>query len=349
MKALESTTKPDWAQNRVPEDEIQIDMKRMVRNGLEPLPAILEIVSDIRPTQILHLVHSHEPILLYEILTPMGFEYYAEPVGGLWHCYFKKTPGKVTPLDSEKSLRPPVDPDRAVGQMAVERKEVIPIFEKYGINYYSEGHFSLTEACGIAGVDLDKVLEELSEAPCAPGAWAEGEPDWSRESMASMIEFIVHVYHAPTREKLSEIEAILAKCSREKMALPRLNFIQGLFLKLDVELRDHFRVEEVTVFPFLIRAERALQASKNLPPLPAVSEDFVNPIRALLFEHGMMDREFKELAKLIFLLGKEEGDWKLIAPTLEELFQELDKDNEKHIHMENNVLLKRASQMGLLD
>lgn len=29
--------------------------------------------------------------------------------------------------------------------------------------------------------------------------------------------------------------------------------------------------------------------------------------------------------------------------------KELEKDDEKHVHLENNILLKKAAQMGLLD
>jgi hypothetical protein len=89
MVALKSK-KPEWMSNFNPESELFLDLRRYLRNGLEPLPAILDLLRESRPCQILHLAGSQDPVTLYEILEPMGFEHYTEHRGKRWDAYFRK-------------------------------------------------------------------------------------------------------------------------------------------------------------------------------------------------------------------------------------------------------------------
>jgi regulator of cell morphogenesis and NO signaling len=241
-----------------------------------------------------------------------------------------------------------VEPAKAVGQMAAESREFIPVFERLGINYYSEGSLSLEEACRAAGIPLEQAMGELEGTEGAREEWYRQERDWQRESMGELIDYIVHVHHVNTRLKLDHIEGILAKWSRDSQSPSKMGVVQGLFIKLDADLREHLNEEEERVFPYLIRAERSAAKGEPFPPLPEIFGDFNNSLRALLFEHAMMDREFKEISKLICLFGAGDRQWKSIGSSLELAFLELERDNQKHIHLENNILLKRAAQQGLL-
>jgi len=236
---------------------------------------------------------------------------------------------------------------RSVGQIAVEMNEAIPIFEKYGIDYYKEGNRTLQETCLTAGVPLERVELELKMAELQPSDWSVQEPDWRQETMACLVQYIVCVHHTKTRLALDRIERIFSKLSMGDDESSELGLVRSLFLKLDSELRDHLRLEEITIFPFLIKAERALKKGEPVEKMSRNIEGGSNPIREVLFEHGMMDREFKEIEKLVFLF-KENGNGEYFG-LLAQVFGELGRDNQKHIHLENNILLKRAAQMGLLN
>jgi hypothetical protein len=82
--------KPDWVKGFIPGSELFIDLGRFVRYGLEPLPAIEELLEDLRPCQILRLATREEPVLLCHILGERGFEHYSECKGGNWEVYFRK-------------------------------------------------------------------------------------------------------------------------------------------------------------------------------------------------------------------------------------------------------------------
>jgi hypothetical protein len=84
------TEKPDWVKGLASGSELFIDLRRFVRYGLEPLPAIEALLEELRPCQILRLAAREEPVLLCHILGDRGFEHYAEYQGGGWDVYFRK-------------------------------------------------------------------------------------------------------------------------------------------------------------------------------------------------------------------------------------------------------------------
>jgi hypothetical protein len=89
------TGKPDWVTGLAPGSELFIDLRRFVRYGLEPLPAIEELLEELRPCQILRLATREEPVLLCHILGERGFEHYAENHGREWDVYFRKCGWRV--------------------------------------------------------------------------------------------------------------------------------------------------------------------------------------------------------------------------------------------------------------
>jgi regulator of cell morphogenesis and NO signaling len=239
-----------------------------------------------------------------------------------------------------------ISSSQSTGQIAVEMKEAIPVFEKYGINYYTQGDQSLKIACVAANAPLERVESELAKAEFVPVQWYSQERDWRQEPMAILIYYIVHTHHVKTRWELDNIENFFVNRSKTEVEPSEFNLIRTLFLKLAAELREHLKEEEEKVFPYLIRAERALKPGGLGPKAFPNADGFSNPIRNILFEHGMMDREFKEIEKILFHFNAAGGD---CFGSLTQSINELAKDNQKHIHLENNILLKKASQLGLLD
>lgn len=84
--------RPDWVKNSSLGDELFLDLRRYLRHGMEPLPEIMRILEEARPCQCLHLVGANEPVTLYAILEPMGYEHYAEKKGRFWDIYFRRCP-----------------------------------------------------------------------------------------------------------------------------------------------------------------------------------------------------------------------------------------------------------------
>jgi hypothetical protein len=84
------TGKPDWVRDSRRGEELFLDLGRYLRHGMEPLPEIMRMLEEARPCQCLHLVSPKEPVTLYAVLEPMGFEHYSEKQGKVWNVYFRK-------------------------------------------------------------------------------------------------------------------------------------------------------------------------------------------------------------------------------------------------------------------
>ncbi|HET9869732.1 MAG TPA: hypothetical protein VFR02_04430 [bacterium] len=84
------TGRPAWVENANADNELTIDLGRYLRYGLEALPAVEDLLTELRPCQVLHLTSPREPVMLYEILRRKGYENFNEARNGVWHSYFRK-------------------------------------------------------------------------------------------------------------------------------------------------------------------------------------------------------------------------------------------------------------------
>ena len=242
--------------------------------------------------------------------------------------------------------RMPIDPNLTVGQLIVHFNQAIPIFDKYGIPYYLEGRSTLAQACLAKGAPLEKVLKEME----AGGARTVPKPppggDWQGASMESVICFIVHSHHVNTRRLLDRIGVALDGIMK-KEGNSKWGVVRDLFARVDVELRDHMLEEEKVIFPYLIYAERAMAQGSTALELIQRDKRFSESIRNILFEHRFMDRGFTEIEKLVYLFQAE--DLRHGPGDLDAALKELKSDNEMHIRLENNNLLKRTALLGLME
>lgn len=165
--------------------------------------------------------------------------------------------------------------------------------------------------------------------------------------MKSIIHYIIHIHHVNTRFLLERMEKEIDRSIMQEHGHSGMQVVQKNFMEFAVKLEAHMREEEKEIFPFLIFAEgvlkKGIELSKVLPP----SRAFQDSVRDVLFEHRFMDRGFEQMEKLVGLFqqnGLQKG-----LDVIERAMKELEKDNQKHIHLENDFLLKKAALLGLMD
>jgi regulator of cell morphogenesis and NO signaling len=242
-----------------------------------------------------------------------------------------------------------INPSQTVGQIAVNLKESIPVFEKYKINYYNQGSRSLKDACYLAGVPLEGVSLELEALVPSPGEWYLEEKDWRNEPMGEVADHIVKTHHPYVRKQLDRIEKILEDLVRPSLSpVPEIPLVRSFFMDMSRDLRIHLRQEEEVVFPYLVEAEIAMERGAPLPSTFKGYNAITHPIRMLQDDHGMMGNEWMKIEELTNGFTAPDD----ASPLLKELYQafrELEKDNRKHMHLENNILFHRAMQLGLFN
>lgn len=232
------------------------------------------------------------------------------------------------------------EPEKTIGQMAVESPELIPIFEKLSLDYYQKGNQTLEEACQGAGVEAAKVRQELETQKSS----VKNERVDESSSLSEIVHYIVQHHHRYVRGQLERMEGLLMTMGDDPGSSSHAGILKKLFFSLDEALRHHLLEEEIEVFPRLLWFER----NGKKPGPVEEGADFLGSVYHILLDHRMMDKEFREMKKLVF-------HFKSLNPTDEKMedfskiLEDLDLDNHQHIHLENNVLLRKASALGIIE
>lgn len=219
-----------------------------------------------------------------------------------------------------------------VAQLAIAHPGAFSVFEKYNIDYCCGGHRSLEEACQKAGVNPDKVRQEIftsrgEEIPQSfrPETW----------SSSLLVDFIVQNHHSYVLNAIPELKALLDKvCDAHGNDSFELLNIREDFLDLAEELTSHMQKEEFVLFPAIKQLEA--QALEN-HPLAGVIQ---SPIHAMMHEHDVAGDLIKDIRKLSNNYTVPDFACPTYRVTYRKL-QEFEQDLMRHIHLENNVLFER--------
>lgn len=233
----------------------------------------------------------------------------------------------------------PMEGQKTVAEIALERPNSAAVFEKLGIDYCCGGRKPLAVACQEAGIDVNQVAELLEDG--AGKDKSENEAgDWSERSLASLVSHIVEKHHAFCRKEGLRLRTLLEKVvSKHGGRHPELSRVNEIFDALSDELSMHMMKEEQMLFPYIIRLEDAA-AHKSAPPR-APFGTVQNPVRMMVQEHDDAGHLIKEIQSLTGNFTPPED----ACTSFKALYQGLEAfqaDLHQHIHLENNLLFPRA-------
>ena len=215
------------------------------------------------------------------------------------------------------------------------------IFERLQIDYCCGGNQSLDQACAKAGLNVDEIIQLLSQAE-ATGVGSEANTLQSL-ALAQLADYIVSTHHVFTRNELQRLALLLTKvCTIHGATHPELFQIQSEFQKLDTDLGPHMMKEENILFPHIKRLENAVVASGPAPFAPFGTVR--NPIAVMMREHDAAGDILKNIRELSGNFTLPEGAC-FSYHTLYTALAELEADLHQHIHLENNILFPRAAEM----
>ena len=230
---------------------------------------------------------------------------------------------------------------KTVRDLAVEIPGATRVFENLGIDYCCGGDQTLDDACDIAGVTVEHVMDLLEQEN---GSHADfEEPNFLTATLAELIDHIVEKHHVFTKTEISRLRALIRKVhGAHGKNHPELTELRDLFNALSDELEPHMMKEERVLFPYTIQMEEAARNRHALtrPPFGTVA----NPVRMMMLEH-------EDAGALLYQMRKVTSNY-TIPPdaciSYQTLYQTLDafeKALHQHIHLENNILFPRAVEM----
>lgn len=167
--------------------------------------------------------------------------------------------------------------------------------------------------------------------------------DWKDKSLASLIGHIVETHHVFCRQEVARLASLFKDViDRHGKEHPELKRIQTLFFKMSRDLSMHLVKEEQTLFPYITRVEEAVAQKSQVswPPFGTVE----NPIRMMVLEHDQTDKEIDEIRNLSKGYVPPANACDRFAALYDGLAA-FDRDMQRHIHFEDNLLFPRAVAM----
>ncbi len=220
-------------------------------------------------------------------------------------------------------MNTPLQPSSTLADLAVAFPAASRVFRRHGLDYCCHGRRPVSEACAERGLDASALLSEItSESRTRAGSESRFD-----KPLAELVERIVSWYHARLRTELPlllqmarKVEAVHA----EKESVPR-----GLAVHVEAlsrTLLEHLEKEEQELFPMLLSGR---------PGTPSVT------IVALEREHedvALALQKTRALTTNLIPPAEACTTWRALYLRLDELEAEL----MEHVHLENNVLFRRA-------
>ncbi|MGF1669055.1 MAG: DUF542 domain-containing protein [Balneolaceae bacterium] len=230
--------------------------------------------------------------------------------------------------------------DKSLSDIVNENYHAADLLYKYEIDYYCHGYQSLSDACGKSGVGLEKVISELEALPNSERTKSEDVTKWS---IPFLINFIENTHHKFVRDKNDKISRIAASISKNyKSDNPELESIYENFLLLIQEVDRHMNEEESRVFPLI--KELAYEADEFGEPTLQTISVFNDEIERLKNEHEIAIQMLMELKKVSNNFEIPEHSSQSVIEFYQSLIN-FEKDLHRHIHLETNVLFKKAENL----
>jgi len=210
-----------------------------------------------------------------------------------------------------------------LAELAVKHPAASRVLHRHGLDFCCHGNRPLESACEERGLSPAAVLEEIE---IEDGTYGE-VPHWENRPIQELISHLVNHYHFRLREELPLLVQMADKVERAHHDKPTMP--HGLRDRLESEqssILDHLQKEEKVLFPMIAAGRGTLAAG---------------PIHTVEIEHQDHAQYLKQMRTLTsnFVAPAD------ACPTWQALYIRLaDFESElmNHIHLENNVLFRRA-------
>lgn len=226
-----------------------------------------------------------------------------------------------------------------VGEIVADNFKAAEIFTKYGIDFCCGGGISLQKASEKQDIDSQVLISELNDA-----GRTESDPDQNFSAWETdyLIEHIKRTHHQFVRIKTDEIGSYAKKVARVYGdRYPENITISEKFDLLSSELLQHLSDEEEIVFPLITEIRSKRMRGEH------ISDELIRQLKDEL-EHmesdhegaGKILKELRELSHQFTPPADACTTYRILYQNLE-LFE---KDLHMHVHLENNILFKKAEQ-----
>ena len=229
-----------------------------------------------------------------------------------------------------------INTNTSVGDIVKANFKTAQIFDKNKIDFCCGGGISLEEACKNSEVDINLLVPELEALV------ALNDPDSKYIDgleLNELCDYIEKRHHTYVSETIPFLQVKLQKlCDVHGENHPELFEIKELFGGAAENLSAHMKKEEEILFPYIRKMVKYKKEGLN-----AKSEfgEAKNTIDLMHEEHTTEGERFEKISKLTSSYTCPPdgcGTYQVSYQTL----KDFEKDLHRHIHLENNILFKKA-------
>lgn len=230
--------------------------------------------------------------------------------------------------------------DKTIGEIVAADFRTAAVFEKHGIDFCCGGRVTLAAVCTENGLDLAAIAEELEAVKNDPSDRSQNYSSWALPFLA---DYIVNTHHVYLKENDEQIAAYARKIADVHGAHhPEVIRIAEIFSKITADMTAHLKEEEEVFFPALKRVDAA-RISGNTPD-PDDRETIRLTLLTLYREHEEIGDAVHTIRDLSKGYAIPDDVCNTFTVTYRKL-KEFEDDLHKHVHLENNILFPKASEL----
>lgn len=232
------------------------------------------------------------------------------------------------------------DTNKSIGTFVAEDYRTADVFEKYGIDFCCGGQATLAATCLEKDLDPNQILQEIAAVRSEPLQRSENYAAWN---LPFLIDYIVNTHHVYLKENNQPIAASAQKVAEVHGAHhPEVIEIAAIFEKIITDMAAHLETEEELVFPAIKRADAVVGSGKNLEP--ADRDLLKTSLEKLQREHEEIGDAIHKIRHLANDYAIPDDVCNTFVVTYHKL-KEYEDDLHKHVHLENNILFRKAAEM----
>jgi regulator of cell morphogenesis and NO signaling len=227
--------------------------------------------------------------------------------------------------------------EQTLATLVTGNHQVVPVFEKYNLDFCCNGKRTLAQACEEKGIRIESITEEIKMLSGKPGK----QMPFTEMSVDQLINYILIHHHFYVRQSMPNILAHLNKvATKHGDKFPFMLKVHDLFTIVMREMTLHMEKEESILFPRIKEAENLSRDGKSSEILAGYIR---MPINAMETDHEEAGDIMNQIRTLTNHYTPPENACTTFKVTLAEL-KEFEEDLHRHVHLENNILFPKAVQ-----
>ncbi|MBF0544267.1 MAG: iron-sulfur cluster repair di-iron protein [Candidatus Riflebacteria bacterium] len=231
--------------------------------------------------------------------------------------------------------------NKTIGEIVADDYRTARVFERHEIDFCCGGKVSLAETCKNKRIDFTVISDELEAVRIEALERAKNHASWELPFLA---DYIINIHHSYLKDNINQLSAYIRKIAAVHGELhPEVKEISKIFDKVEVDLMIHMQKgEEETLFPAIKRA--AGTAKEGMTPNPKDREIIKNSVISLSLEHEDIGEAIHTIRRLSKDYAIPDNVCNTFVLTYQKL-KEFEEDLHKHVHLENNILFLKATQL----